>query len=86
MKLRVFNDTLIGGRWTGVGVGDFDPVTAQHLIDIGNAEAYETKVVEKLEVKKTKPSSASRVDRALTNQTLPKRRGRPPKTTGKPSS
>lgn len=86
MQLRVFNNTLINGQWTGVGVGNFAPDIAEHLIRIGNAEPYETKTVEPTEVKKAEPSSASRPDRALTNETVPKRRGRPRKTAGKPSS
>ena len=85
MKIRVFNDTLVNGQWTGTGVGDFEPNVAQHLIDIGNAEPYETKVLEGPEVKKARPSSASRVDRALTNQTVKSPAKRQRKGTGKRS-
>ena len=59
MKLRVFQDVLINGQWTGTGVGDFDKATAEHLIRIGAAEEYEVKVAPPTEKKLVEPSSAS---------------------------
>jgi len=80
MKLRVHQDTLIGGKWTGVGVGDFDPITAANLIRIGVAEEYETKVIETIETKKSEPvepSSVSQADPALPLPIAKRPRGRP---------
>jgi hypothetical protein len=80
MYIRVFSDTLIGGHWTGVGVGNFDPVTAQHLIDAGLAEPYEAKVIAPTETKKKETSSASQPAPASPEPTAKKRRGRPRKS------
>ena len=66
MRIKVSQDTLIAGQWTGVGVGNFEPHIAQHLIDIGSAVPYETKVVEAIQVKKLVPdSSVSQPGRVL---------------------
>jgi hypothetical protein len=84
MYIRVFQDTLIGGHWTGIGVGNFDPETAQHLIDIGVAESYEVKVSAPSELKKKAPqietSSASQPAPVSPEPTAKKRRGRPRKS------
>ena len=80
MYIRVLQDTLIGGQWTGIGVGNFDPVTAQHLIDIGVAESYEVKVAAPTEFKKKATSSASQQAQVSPEPTAKKRRGRPRKS------
>jgi hypothetical protein len=82
MYIRVLQDTLIGGRWTGIGVGNFDPVTAQHLLDIGVAEPYEAKITGPDEFKKKAdlPLSASQQGQASPEPTVKKRRGRKPKS------
>jgi hypothetical protein len=59
MKLRVNQDTLINGLWTGVGVGDFDKETADLLIHMGVAEEYETKVEAVTEKKSAALTSSS---------------------------
>lgn len=78
MLIRVFQDTLIGGQWTGIGVGNFQPDIAQHLIDIGVAESYEVKVVEPIE-KKTHLSASQPVP-VSPPKTVRKRRTRKPKS------
>jgi hypothetical protein len=82
MYIQVFQDTLIGGHWTGVGVGNFQPDIAQHLIEIGVAEPYEVKVVEPTETKIVKKtlSSASQPAPASPESKPKRRRGRPPKS------
>jgi hypothetical protein len=79
---KYFQDTLIGGQWTGVGVGNFQPDIAQHLIEIGVAEPYEVKVVEPTETKIVKKalSSASQPAPASPESKPKRRRGRPPKS------
>jgi hypothetical protein len=70
MKIRVLENVLMGGVWIDPGVGDFDPTTAQHLIDIGSAEPYETKVIEDIKTKKPDPgSSASQAGRVSRKKT-----------------
>ena len=83
MQIRVLAPTLVGGIWHDPGVGNYEPKLAQHLIDIGVAVSYETKV-EEPEVFKEKPvekkiSSASQPDQASLEKTPKKRRGRPRK-------
>ena len=78
MKIRVFGDTLINGLWTGVGVGDFDPITAEHLISNGLAEVYETKVVEATE--KKVPGLSQPAVQASPGPTVKKRRPRATKS------
>jgi hypothetical protein len=82
MYIQVFQDTLIGGQWTGVGVGNFQPDIAQHLIEIGVAEPYEVKVVEPTETKIVKKtlSSASQPAPASPESKPKRRRGRPRKS------
>lgn len=82
MWIRVLQDTLIGGHWTGVGVGNFQPDIAQHLISIGVAEPYEVKVSEpsELKVEKKTHSSVSQPAPASPGPIVKKRRGRPPKS------
>lgn len=59
MRLRVHQDTLINGLWTGVGVGDFDKNTADLLLQMGVAETYETKVEAPTEKKSVPLTSSS---------------------------
>lgn len=83
MRIEVLQDTLIGGQWTGVGVGDFAPHIAEHLIAIGVARPYEAKVVEAIETKKSeaaRPSSASQPDQVSPQPIATPRRGRPRKS------
>ncbi len=82
MQIRILASTLVGGIWHEPGIGNYEPKLAQHLIDIGVAEAFETKIVEPEVVKQTekKPSSASQPDPALPEKTPKKRRGRPRKS------
>jgi len=79
MWIRVLQDTLIGGQWTGVGVGNFEPHIAEHLIEIGVAQTYEVKVEQPTEVKKTH-SSASQPAQASPESKPKRRRGRPRKS------
>lgn len=51
MKIRILNSVLVGGLWHEPGIGNYTPELAQHLIDLGVAEKYETKVVEQIETK-----------------------------------
>lgn len=59
MKIRIFSSVLVGGVWHEPGIGNYSPELAEHLIGLGVAEKYETKVVEeiitKVDVKKTLP-------------------------------
>ena len=79
MKLRVFQDVLINGQWTGTGVGDFDQATADHLIKIGAAEPYEIKIIDPVVhlKKKGKPFYVSQPGLA-SQKTKSTRRGRKP--------
>lgn len=78
MQIRVFQDTLINGQWTGVGVGNFAPHIAEHLIQIGVAQPIETKVVEPTHVKKSgPPSPASPAGPASPRPTAGQRRAKP---------
>jgi|GEM_PF-4747654 len=52
MKLRVTQQVIGHGPIIEPGVGDFDPVFGQHLVDIGAAEVYETKIIEGIQTKK----------------------------------
>ena len=79
MKILVSVPTIIGGV-------DYQPShipqdapdnVAQHMIDIGNATAYQTKVMEVVE-KKT--LSASQQAPVLPKKTAPKRKARKPKS------
>jgi hypothetical protein len=80
MKLQVLQDTLVGGAWTGVGVGEFSPDLAEHLIRIGVARPYEAKIVEAPIEKKyeaVRPLSALPAVPASQPTTAPRRKGRP---------
>ena len=80
MNIIVLQPTIIGGvdyQPSHLPINVPDPI-GQHMIDIGNATAYQTKVVEVTE-KKSVPSSASQPAPALPEKTAPKRRGRKPK-------
>ena len=57
MRVRVLENVHTCGRILEPGVGDFDPEFAQHLIDVGVAEAYEVKMMEVETVKKSLPVS-----------------------------
>ena len=63
MKIRVLGNVLVAGVWHEPGVGNYSPELAQHLIDIGVAEKYETKVIEEFHTKEVveakKPFTAS---------------------------
>jgi len=84
MKILVSAPTIIGGV-------DYQPShipkdvpdnIGQHMIEIGNATKYETKIIEKMEtkaVKKPEPSSASQPAPVSQDQTAKPRRGRKPK-------
>ena len=83
MKIIVLQPTIIGGvdyqpSFAGQYINVPDAI-GQHMIDIGNAKAYETKVVEVAE-KKSVPSSASQPGPVSQPTTAPKRRGRKPKS------
>lgn len=78
MWIRVRQDTLIDGQWTGVGNGNFAPAIAEHLINIGVAEALETKIDPPTE--KKSPSSALQPAPASPESKPKKRRGRPRKS------
>lgn len=54
MKIRVLSSVLVGGVWHEPGVGNYSPELAQHLIDIGAAEKYNTKVIEQIQTKEVK--------------------------------
>ena len=77
MKLRVFQDTLVAGQWTGTGVGDFSPDIAKHLIKIGVAELYEAKVVEPA-VKKSDPLTSASLPAPASLKKTATKRGRKP--------
>lgn len=75
MWIKVNQDTLIGGQWTGVGKGNFSPNVAEHLIGIGVAESLETKIDPPTEQKKS-PSSVSQPAQASPESKPKRRRGR----------
>lgn len=79
MMVLVSAPTILGGVFYEAGpVPQSVPDNiGEHLIQIGNATKYETKVVEPT-VKKT--SSASQQGQALPEQTAKKPRGRPRKS------
>jgi hypothetical protein len=79
MKIRIFGNVLVNGVWHETGIGNYDPALAEHLIDIGVAEKYETKVIEDFQTKEVveekKPFTAS--------QPAPASRKRTAKNSGK---
>lgn len=83
MKVIVINPTIIGGVDYQPTVGgeytNIPDQLAQHMIDIGNAIAYETKVVEVVE-KKSVPEtiSVSQPAPALPKKTRKPRKARKP--------
>jgi hypothetical protein len=79
MKIIVLQPTIIGGiDYQPSHVPQYAPDNiGRHLIDIGNAKAYETKVVE---VAEKKSFSASPPAPVLQEQTVKPRRGRKPKS------
>jgi hypothetical protein len=80
MKLQVLQDTLIAGAWTGVGIGEFEPQLAEHLIRIGVARPYETKIIETPVEKKSETARLSSVLPAapvLPGPTATRRKARP---------
>ncbi len=77
MQIRILISTLMGGRWHEPGVGNYDPATAQHLIDIGAAEPYETKVIKEIKTKKKGPSlSVSQAAQVLRKKIVKKSKGK----------
>ena len=81
MNIIVLQPTIIGGvdyqpSHLPINVPD---AIGQHMIEIGNATAYRTKVVEVTE-KKSVPSSASQPAPVSQEKTAPKRRCRPRKS------
>ena len=79
MKIRIFSNVLVGGVWHEPGVGNYSPELAEHLIGLGVAEKYETKVVEEMitKVVEKKPlttpsSSVSRPAQASRKKTVKK--------------
>lgn len=85
MKIVVLQPTIIGGvDYQPSSNGQFSNVPdsiGQHMINIGNAKAYETKV---LEVAEKKPSpetlSVSPQGQVSPEPIVKPRRGRPPKS------
>jgi hypothetical protein len=79
MKIRIFGNVLVGGVWHEPGVGNYSPDLAEHLIGLGAAEPYETKVIEEMITKEVvegkKPFTAS--------QPAPASRKRTAKNSGK---
>jgi hypothetical protein len=83
MKILVTAPTIIGGV-------DYQPShvpqnapdhVAEHMLEIGNATKYETKILDVVETKAPKKSlSASQPDQDSPPPTVKKRRGRPPKS------
>tara|TARA_R110000772_G_scaffold64538_2_gene144336 strand:+ start:889 stop:1131 length:243 start_codon:yes stop_codon:yes gene_type:complete len=72
MQIRVLGPTLVGGVWHDAGVGNYEPELAKHLIEIGVAEPYETKVAAPTEFKAVdakKSTSASQVAPASRKKT-----------------
>lgn len=86
MKIIVSAPTIIGGAdyQPAVYPQEVPDALARHMIEIGNATAYETKIVERMEVKSEKkpiePSFASPPDQASQEPTVRPRRGRKPKS------
>lgn len=73
MEVIVHADTLVEGHgWTGTGRCVLPDHIARHLIGIGNAEAYNTKVETVAEKKTDRGSSASQADRASRKKTAKK--------------
>ena len=84
MNIIVIQPTIIGGvdyQPSHLPVNVPDSV-GQHMIEIGNATAYQTKVVEVTETKVAEKKSLSASQPAPVSQptTAPKRRGRKPKS------
>lgn len=83
MKIIILAPTIIGGV-------DYQPShipkdvpdhIGQHLLDIGNAQTYEAKVVEVVEKKSAKKTSSAAPQAPASQEPTPKkRRGRPPKS------
>ena len=53
MQIQILSSILINGVWHEPGLGNYDPVFARQLIDMGVAVELETKIVEP-EVKKVR--------------------------------
>jgi hypothetical protein len=80
MKIRILAPTLVGGVWHEMGVGNYSPALGQHLIDMGVAELFETKIIEEIEVKTVKkPQSLplSQPAKVLPKKTRKKRTKKP---------
>jgi hypothetical protein len=61
MQIQILSSILINGVWHEPGLGNYDPVFARQLIDMGVAVEVETKIVEP-EVKKVRrPKKSSGV-------------------------
>lgn len=52
MKIEILQHVMALGSWHEPGVGEYEPRLAQHLISIGAARAYETKVLGPDQLKK----------------------------------
>lgn len=61
MQIRVLGPTLVAGVWHEVGVGNYEPELAKHLIDIGAAEPYETKTSAPTEFKEVDAKKSTSV-------------------------
>lgn len=79
MKIRIFSNVLVDGVWHDPGIGNYSPDLAEHLIGLGVAEPFETKVIEEMTTKvaekkpiTTPSSSVSRRGQALRRKTAKK--------------
>lgn len=79
MKIQILGSVLVGGIWHEPGVGNYEPKLAEHLVEIGVAIPIETKVVEVVEKKSHKTTSASQPAQALPKKIVRKRGPRKPK-------
>lgn len=70
MKIRILGSALVGGVWHEPGIGNYSPDLANHLISLGVAEPFETKIVEEMELKlEGKRSSVSQPAQASRKRT-----------------
>lgn len=83
MKVIILENVLCGGLWyepRGTQAQDVpDPVGA-HLVSIGVAREFETKIIEIVEVKKKADDLPASQPGQVSPEQAAKRRGRPPKS------
>ena len=83
MRVILLQNAMVNGIWYGPEpyAQELPDRIAQHLINIGCAEAYESKIMEVAEKKPSPETLSVSLPGQVSQPTIaPKRRGRPPKS------